>query len=190
MKTGILFVPACVFLQTRTTAILVRIDEPPDQDRVFNLDQVNSRFRWSVAEINRADTTSHSACELHIDPDSTRFSDIYSRVRYSVATTDILSIERKDHLTGILTGGALGILTGLTRTAAVLAPQRDEYSGERALGALGIMIGITGGSAIVGAITGAAMGNTERFDFDLSRKTVMDSGKTKSGASDDFPSRH
>ncbi len=178
MKPGILLIPACLFLQACTTTILVRVDEPPDQDRVFNLDQVNSRFQWSVAEITCADSTAHSACELHVGPDSTRFSDIYSGARYSMATSDVLSIDRKDHLAGILTGGAAGTLAGLALTAAILAPQHDRYSGEGSLGAVGIIIGVTGGSAIIGAITGAIVGNTERFRFDRSHTSRVDSPGT------------
>lgn len=158
----------------------MRVGEPLNNDRIFNCDQVNSRLRGSTAIVNCADSVSYNAADIHVDPDSTRFTVIDTGLRYSIVTHRLVSIEWQDHVGGALTGAWLGSMTGIGVGAVVLLSGSGSSHGDGA-GAGWFLLGAAGLGTISGAAVGAIGGNTQKFRFELDRITESDTAHEQVG---------
>ncbi len=175
MRKSILFVFITFFFQACSTTIPVRESEPLNSDRIFNFAQLNSRVAGAETVVRCTNGTSFSSFELHVTPDSTTFSDIGSGLRHSIATRDVLSIERKDHASGVWTGTFLGTLAGIGVAGAIIALRTsDDEPAPLIIALLAIPLG-----TISGAVIGRLQGNTQEFTFSARQTPKADSVKVQ-----------
>jgi hypothetical protein len=153
-----------VFLVGCSTTIPVRPDESLNNDRVFNYDQVNARIESTVVTLHCAGRDSFEADGVRVARDSTVFAELESGLRHSIATRDLLTIRRKDHFSGAVTGGLLGSLAGLGAGLAVIL----SHGGQSGDGGWGLLaIGMIGAGGLAGACVGALAGSTQEFQFQV-----------------------
>jgi hypothetical protein len=168
------FVSMSVILGGCSSTILVRLDEPLNNDRVFNYAQVNSKVDSTPGTIFCLDGSSYQVSHTHVGKDSTLFIEMTSGLTHSIATRDIVAIQRKDYGAGTLTGALLGSLTGLTGGIALLAFDK---------GGVLELFGMIGGAAILGGLIGSFEGSVQEFRFPTDQPNrPAASHSTKAGA--------
>ncbi len=110
------------------------------------------------------------ATDLHMSPDSATFSEMDTGIRFRVATSDILSVERKDHSSGIVAGTLLGTVAGIGALATMsLMHLPFDKPAPLVLAVATISLG-----TLMGAVIGGLQGNTQRFVMPVDRNHHAD----------------
>jgi hypothetical protein len=161
------------------SVISVRPDEPLNNDRVYNFEQVNARLVGLSADIISRGGTRYEADSVHVGKDSASFIDRSIGARHQIAVQDISMITHKDHGAGTFTGGVVGMLAGIgTGIAVMLMTPNDSDS---RMGAAVLFLGSTAAGAVLGAVVGSFEGSTIEYHFkwnELPPHTFPDSTKT------------
>jgi hypothetical protein len=175
-------VPFVILLAGCSSTIQVRVDEPLNNDRVFNFDQVNAVVETSPGTVVCSNGASYEVSGTTVSRDSTIFLGLDSGVRHSIATRDLLKIQRKNYGSGAISGGLFGSLVGLATGVAIWALLPDHSPDSRMGGAV-LILGGLGGGAIIGAVIGSQMGSTQEFQFQTTQSPSRSSvDSTKAGA--------
>ena len=74
MKSGFVVIAVIFLFHGCASTIEVRNDEPLNNDRVFNFNQVNSRIHGHTVKITELGGTTHMATDIIIDQDTTRYA--------------------------------------------------------------------------------------------------------------------
>lgn len=157
-----LFVTA-VLLSGCSTTIYVRGDEPPDNDNVFNYDQVNERLKDAPARIVCVDGTMYASSGMFITSDTASFDQTGSNVRVVLPTRDLARIEYQDHGRGAFTGAMVGALSAIGGSVGLLwfgGKSEDVRWGAAGLFFYGVPLG-----ALAGTAAGAVVGSTQVLLF-------------------------
>jgi hypothetical protein len=149
MKSPFALIFTWMILSGCSSTIQVRIDEPLNNDRIFKYDQVNARSEYCPGTLVCAGGISYEVKGVLVARDSTRFFEMNSDIKRSIATEDVLSIRRNDRASGAFTGGLLGAVTGLTARVGVLLV-RGRGSSEGGPGVLVVLLGLIGGGCDAG----------------------------------------
>ncbi len=153
-----------------STTIPVRETEPFNNDGIFNFAQLNSRVRGESVVVSFVSGAEYSATDFHMDPDSATFSDVHTGIRYRVATSEILAVERKDHSSGVVAGGLLGTAAGIGGLATLaLVHVPFDKPAPLVLAVATVPLG-----TIMGAVIGGLQGNTQRFVMPVDRNHHAD----------------
>ncbi len=152
-----------VLLAGCSTTIYVRDDEPPDNDNVFNYDQVNERLENAPATIVCVDGTTYASNGIFITSDTTSFDQTGSDVRLVLPTRALARIEYQDHGRGAFTGAMVGALSALGGSIGLLwfgGKSEDVRWGAAGLFFYGVPLG-----TLVGVGAGAVVGSTQVLLF-------------------------
>lgn len=175
MRRCVILAFSTMLLAGCSTTIHVRNDEPLDNDRVFNYDQVNARVDGVPAAVVCCDGTTYVTNRAFVTQDSTVFTESGSGMRHVIPTASVRTIECRDHalgaLTGILAGGVAGIGAGIA--AGLLW---DWESGDARMGALMFLIAGPPVGAFLGGVVGGFSGSPQVYEFSLQ----MDVDSTRS----------
>ncbi len=154
---GILsFAVFCCFVQACTSKAFVREDEPVNNDRVLNFQQVNARLEDQTFVLTAKDGSEYFGESISVLPDSTRFTDRVSHRRIVLATRSVAEIRRADHVLGAASGFLVGL--GIGALYAVIQRPKDESTAWSALL-------FFGGSMIGGTVVGTLRGSEEELIF-------------------------
>ena len=164
MRRCVILAFSIMLLAGCSTTIHVRSDEPLDNDRVFNYDQVNARMDGVEGTVVFRDGTVYSTIGASVTRDTTVFTETGSGIRHVVPTASVGIIECRDHalgaLTGILAGSVAGIGAGI---AAGLLWHYD--SGDARMGALIFLIAGPPVGAFLGGVAGGFSGSPQVYEF-------------------------
>lgn len=180
MKTTLALISSSIILAGCSSTIQVRIDEPLNNDRVFNYDQVNSRVDGSPGTVVCVDGTTYEVNGVYVAKDSTVFTETGLGIRHVIPTHDLLNIKHKNYGAGAFSGGLLGSLAGLTTGIVILVFQND-HSPDSGMGAFVLILGPIGGGAFVGAVIGSLEGSTQEFQFQASQSRKQTSPERRMG---------
>lgn len=164
MRRSVIVAVSTLLLAGCSTTIHVRSDEPLDNDRVFNYDQVNARVDGNASTVVCRDGTTYATDRAFVTVDTTVFTETESGIRYVIPSTSVMAIECRDHalgaLTGILAGSVAGIGVGI---AAGLLWHYD--SGDERMGALVFLIAGVPAGAFLGGVIGGVAGSPQIYHF-------------------------
>jgi hypothetical protein len=150
-----------------SSTIYVREDEPLDNDKVFNIEQVNARVGAVPASLMCADGTMYETDSLLVRPDTTFFKEAASKLHWMVPTRSVLKIEYQDYGRGALTGTLTGALAAFGAGAGILA--FGPHSNPIRIGAgVVILLGMPF-AALIGGIVGSVAGSTQVLQFTPAR---------------------
>lgn len=170
MRRYVILAVSFLLLAGCSTTIHVRSDEPLDNDRVFNYDQVNARVDGVPSAVVCRDGRTYVTSHAFVTPDTTVFVEAESGIRYVIPTGSVESIECRDHalgaLTGILAGGMVGLGAGI---AAGL--YWDWDSGDQRMGALMFLMAGPPVGALLGGVIGSFSGSPQIYNFTPDEKT-------------------
>ncbi len=144
------------------SSIQVDREEPINNDRVFNYDQVNERIAGSPGTIVCTDGTSYAMNGARIGTDTTVFRDEAGLER-RIATAAIDAIEYKEHGRGALTGALAGGVAAVGSAVAifVIGGNSEEVRGA----AMGLVLLGAPAGIVLGGVIGGLEGSTQRFEF-------------------------
>jgi hypothetical protein len=155
---------ACLLISGCSSNVVVRENEPLNNDRVFNYDQLNDRLEDGSATIICRSGVHVDAAQVHISGDSVLFAQVTSGEAGGMSLDEVRSIRCRDHGQGAWSGFFTGMLGGVALTAVIIMINNEhgEYAGLRNL--------MTGfccvvGSGVVGAAVGAALGSAIEYNF-------------------------
>ncbi len=159
---AVLFVTT-VLLAGCSTTIYVRGDEAPDNDNVFNYDQVNERLEDAPATIVCVDGTTYASNGMFITSDTPSFDETGSDVRLVLPTRDLARIEYRDYGRGAFTGAMVGVLSAIGGSIGML--WFGGNSEDVRLVAAGLFFYSVPLGTLVGAAAGAVVGSTQVLLF-------------------------
>ena len=162
--THLLILFACLLISGCTSVILVDPEEPLDNDRVFNYDQVNTRL---IGEATTVTCTTGRTFDCYISEvrrDSTLFYGQLSSTLEAVSTTDVLKMEYRNRGAGAFTGTVVGTLGGIGLGIGIMLATSDGSADSR-MGAAVLFVGALAGGAILGGVTGYLQGSTHEYRF-------------------------
>jgi hypothetical protein len=155
-----------------SSTLVVRENEPLNNDRVFNYDQVNNRLEDVSATIVTRSGTEVAATQAHVAKDSIVYWDTKHVLRCAMATNEIETIYYRDHATGAMTGFFGGLVGGLPVGGLVIL-LINNHNPEAGLGKLAFLFYSVIGTALVGVAVGAAAGIPVKFQFAQPRKSSL-----------------
>jgi len=160
----VIFCVSALILQSCSTTILVFENEPPDNDNVFNYDQVNSRLEKTMCTVILLDGVAYNACNIHVGRDTTTFLEVDTSVEHSVGTRELSTIQHKDHFRGALSGTWIGLFSSIAASAGalILMPPGSPL-GRTSGGAF--VVYMAGLGTVTGFCFGAIAGGTQEYRF-------------------------
>jgi hypothetical protein len=157
-------VMASLLMSGCSSNISVREDEPLNNDRIFNFDQVNDRLKDTPVTIVTRFGSEVNAEQVHVSKDSTLFMDVKLGRAGGMATSDVLSIRYRDHGTGAVSGFLTGLLGGVV-VGWIIILVNNDHSSHHGLANLGILFLSVPGTGLVGLMAGAAFGSSIEYKF-------------------------
>jgi hypothetical protein len=142
----------------------VRENEPLNNDRIFNYDQVTDRLEDAQATIVTRSGVEVDAEQVHLSKDSTFFLDVRLGLARGMSTSDVLSIRYRDHGTGAVSGFLTGLLAGVV-VGWIIILVNNDHSSHHGLANLGILFLSVLGTGLVGLMAGAAAGSSIEYQF-------------------------
>ena len=162
MKVGrILLIVLSAIAAGCSSSYQVRVDEPSNNDRVFNYRQVNNWVSEGSGVVICTFDTSYEVSSAFIREDSTILTEARSGLGRTIATGRIVTIRRTDYGAGALTGGLLGALGG---TVALIMVRAADSGGDWAGSGYALLAPPVLGAAI-GALIGSNVGGTQECRF-------------------------
>jgi hypothetical protein len=155
---------ASLLISGCSSTIAVRENEPLNNDRIFNFDQVNTRLEDVPATIVAKSGVEVGATQVHVAQDSISFWDTKRDSRWAMATNEVETIHYRDHGTGALSG-FLGGLVGGIPVGLILIMINNDHNADHGLANLGIVFLSILGTALTGVVVGAAAGSPIKFQF-------------------------
>jgi len=149
-----------------TSDVIVRPDEPLNNDRVFNYQQVNERVAGRRVEVRCVNGSAFAADNLTVGPDSISFVDAASGNCMRIATTAVKNVRRTVYdgpavVHASVAGAGLGFVFGMTVGGIITA----HAEAEERIGLGVLVLGSIGAGAIIGGVIGANNGREETFEF-------------------------
>jgi hypothetical protein len=181
-RVTVFMLVACLIISGCTSTIPVRLNEPLNNDRVFNYDQVNARLGAVSATIECSDGTRLEVTHVHVAKDTVTFTETQSGVQRVLSPRDVLSITQRDYGAGALSGALAGALAGVVVGAGILIIIGD-HSHHSGFGAVVVVLGSIVGCAFVGTGIGAVEGSAMHYQFNQAElQKVPNPDSTKVGA--------
>jgi hypothetical protein len=145
-----------------TSTIEVRLDEPTNNDRVFNYSQLNTRIQRVAGTLVCVDGTEYETLGAFVGADSTVFTDAPTGILRRIPTSRISKIQVKDYGAGTFTGCVVGFLSGLGIGTALITLTRDRSSISQ-IDTYAAAAALLGGGTLAGAIVGSFVGSTREY---------------------------
>jgi hypothetical protein len=155
---------ASLLMSGCSSTIAVRETEPPNNDRVFNYDQVNDRLEGIQAAIVTRSNGEVSAERIRVTKDSTFFMDVKLGCARGISISEVQSIRYRDHGTGAVTGFLGGLLGGLV-VGWIIILINNKHGSEQGMANLGILFLSVLGTGLVGLMAGASFGSQIEYQF-------------------------
>jgi hypothetical protein len=151
-----------------SSTVAVRENEPLNNDRIFNYEQVNNRLRDVLATIVTRSGVEVDAAQVHVAKDSISYWDTNLGLACAMPTFEVQGIRYRDHGAGALSGFVGGILGGIVLGVVIILINND-HNADHGLANLGILFCSVLGTALTGLVVGAAAASSIEYQFHVAQ---------------------